>query len=317
MTDSNLNRAQTFLGSAIIFMGIMGLLGWVTGLRVLASLHPDFIPMAAGTSLSFLALGSVLLIDLPKQKKWKRKIVSFIVGTISIYGFLNFLEYVSDVHLTLTNIVFPTTERLRGFLVDRMSPVTGGLFFLSGLALEMRIWGNKGKGVTNVITGVGLLTLSIGFVATLGYLYGTPLLYGSKIIPLAATTSLCFLLLGAGFILMLGSENVFLKYIVGDSPRAQLLRGLIPTIVLAFLLDGFLDARVFSRLNLSGPLTSGLESIVFAVIVGALAVRISHTIFRNASVQKKLCARVKNVSAACSKMLRSASTALHPTDESC
>mgnify|MGYP001066767821 FL=1 len=43
-----------------ILIAIMGLLGYVPGLRLLGSIHPDYIPMAPSTAASFLILGAAL-----------------------------------------------------------------------------------------------------------------------------------------------------------------------------------------------------------------------------------------------------------------
>jgi len=60
-----------------------------------------------------------------------------------------------------------------------------------------------------------VLIAVIGYIATTGYLFGEPLLYGGNIIPLAATTAIAFLMLGSGLIAGAGRENIFVRPIVG------------------------------------------------------------------------------------------------------
>ncbi len=44
-------------GFAVVSMGILALAGWVTGLRLLAEIRADFIPMAPNTAIGFILLG--------------------------------------------------------------------------------------------------------------------------------------------------------------------------------------------------------------------------------------------------------------------
>ena len=49
-----------FLGGVAAALGALALTAWLTGWRVLASLHPRFIPMAPNTALAFITQGVVI-----------------------------------------------------------------------------------------------------------------------------------------------------------------------------------------------------------------------------------------------------------------
>src|SRR5205809_1147742 len=75
-----------------------------------------------------------------------------------------------------------------------------------------------------------LATISaiIGATVALGYGYGTPLLYGGGTIPVALPTGLSLLVLGIATVLTAGPDVWPLDRLVGDHPRARMLRAFLP-----------------------------------------------------------------------------------------
>jgi len=163
-----------------------------------------------------------------------------------------------------------------------MSPLAGILFFLSGMALQVKIFlGNRQK-VPNVISSVGLLNFAVGFIAIVGYLYGTPLLYGGTVIPLAALTAIGFFLLGCGLVSIAGTQNFFVRPFIGSLANARLLRVLLPLIVSAILIQGILDEFLVRVFNINEALITALLSLLFAAITAIVVVHLSQIIFRRA-----------------------------------
>src|SRR5205085_5824180 len=88
--------------------------------------------------------------------------------------------------------------------------------------------------------GSASVVVLIYLVVLLGYLYGTPLLYGGKIIPVALTTALAFLCLAAGVIAAAGPDYRPLRPFFASSARALLLRAFLPVTVAVVLANGLL-----------------------------------------------------------------------------
>jgi len=67
----------------------------------------------------------------------------------------------------------------------RMSPITASLFLQAGLSLSLLPFARTAR----LASGPAVAFTSTGLVVVLGYLYGTPLLYGGWIIPVALFTA--------------------------------------------------------------------------------------------------------------------------------
>ncbi len=114
----------------------------------------------------------------------------------------------------------------------------------------------------------------VGFTISLGYLYGTPFLYGGNIIPVALPTAITFILVGVGLLTASEPDASAVGVFMGPTVHSRLLRSFLPTIIALVLIDDiFLKMTMFSSSNpaLISALTSLLSIIVFGVIVSKIA----------------------------------------------
>lgn len=280
---SGLRQLTAFSGAAAFVLGAMGLAGWVTGVRALSSLRHDYIPMAPDTGVLFMALGAILLSGAyTRDRGWARSLAVAIASLASLYGAVESVETVFGVDLTLQRAIFPDPGRLGAIVLGRMSPVAGFLFFLSGLALLARLLGWARRAPREAASGLGAAVLVAGGVATTGYLFGTPLLYGGATIPLAATTSAAFLFIGLGLTAAAGKDTVFARELSGPSASARLLRAILPIIVLAILLDGLLGTWLADLIAVNRALLSAILTLASMALTVIVVIRVARSVFRRA-----------------------------------
>ena len=75
--------------------------------------------------------------------------------------------------------------------------MTAAAFLMAAAGALLLIYTNKGRQRLNDIASIIAISIVLfGFVVILGYLHGTPLLYGGDIIPVALPTAIAFELLG-------------------------------------------------------------------------------------------------------------------------
>jgi PAS domain S-box-containing protein len=266
-----------------LLIGLFGLLGWIPWSRVLTGIHPDYIPIAPVSSVAFLVFGLILLLLVRNQYHERSKvIISTIIAFISIYGLLEFIGYFADVNLTFDFVLFSAAEKLGPFDVKRMSPLTGILFFFSGVSLQLKVFSENRLKNLNLVGGYGLITLLAGFIAAIGYLFGTPLLYGGTMIPLTVTTAIGFLILGCGLVAIAGPKMFFIRPFVGSSASARMLQVLVPLVVIAILIEGYLNEVFAKAFDINQALLSAVLSLVFAIVTGVLVVQIARVVFRKA-----------------------------------
>ena len=289
--DSNSPKSDSFRNAASVCgivalsLGVLGLLAWISGLRVLSSIAPAYIPMASDTAVIFGALGLFLLLDARRVLSSPgRGFAALVASVASVYGLLKFVEYFVKIDLTFENFLFPIANSLGSYPLNRMSPITGALFLLSGIALVSILWGKGGAVTRNLAGGFGILVFIAGFVATTGYLFATPLLYGGDIIPLAPTTASAFLMLGIGLVAAAGPVNIFVRPFVGSSVRARMLRAFLPLTAAVVLLQGYLQEVMTEFFNVNHALLSAAFSLIFVTFTAVIVTQVARLISRTVDV---------------------------------
>lgn len=274
-------KGTALWGGVTFVLGAVGLAGWITGLRLLGSLQRDYIPMAPDTAVLFMVLGLALVAGACRAvRRIAGPFAIAFAGLVSAYIGLKFVESFSGRALTLEGRLFSVTDRLGAIPLGRMSPYAGLLFLMCGVALLIRLLGKDRPFPQNASGGLGAVILVAGAVATVGYLFGTPLLYGGATVPLAATTAAGFLSAGFGLILMAGPESFIMRRLSGPSVRARLLRGILPVIVLAILFQGLLGTRLAEAFAINKALLSAILTLAFIAVSAAIVTRSTGSILQ-------------------------------------
>ena len=257
-----------WFGSLILVTGLalLGLLGYLPGLRRLASVHPDYIPMAPSTAVCFLSLAISLAGS--NRKTWHpgAPVYRALALLVALFGLLELLDYFTVANLDLEATLVPTFIELHGDPVRRMSPSTGLGFFAAGLAaffvpgLQDRI---QHASAMDYFTGaLNLGVFGLGFVFSLAYFYQTPLLYDvPATIPMALTTALGFLLLAVA-LMAVRPEAFPLRSLTEDSTRGHLLRAILPLAVFAAVLGLIARFSPLHTLNLNPAVLSAAITIL-------------------------------------------------------
>jgi signal transduction histidine kinase len=262
-TEPSLRRVAMICGALVMLLGMFGLAGWYAGVGELARISWRYIPMAQSTAWSCVFLGSSLLLCGSRSLEGRGLALAVVVLT-TVFGFLNFLEYFIGVDLSWEEVWFPATEQFGRVVTNRMSPMTGAGMFTSGMALFL-VLGTRPP-LRNLSGGLGLLTAMLGLAGTAGYLFGTPLLYGGNVIPMAANTSFAFLVLGLGLTAAAGPECWPLRALVGSSVRARMLRTFVPLAGFMVLGQGWLY-QIMPRLGSNPALIAALLALGLAGVM--------------------------------------------------
>lgn len=186
-------------GGSLVLLGLVGLLGWLTGLRPLTSVLPQYAPIALYAAVFFVAAGCVFLWHANRA----RSSLSFSIAMaasalISLTGFLGVASYFTGVELTLESLIVPPGELVSGLPMGHISPVGGVLLAFFAPALWLGLHPGASARSRQFAAAAGLFIAFAGATMAIGYLLGTPLLYGGEIIPVAALAALGFVFLGSG-----------------------------------------------------------------------------------------------------------------------
>jgi len=244
------------------------LIGWAAGWSVFLVPSPSFIPMAPTTALAFLALSLALVARLvtPANSPLRTAgtVLAWVVAT-----------------LALINIAAPSLlDQLLGgdsgqfgrVRLGVMSPVTAAAII--PLALAVAATGSR----SHYIGALATIAAIVGATVALGYAYGTPLLYGGGTIPVALPTGLSLLILGVATVVAAGPEVWPMDRLVGDEPRARMLRAFLPATAGLIVLIGLLDARLGALFGGDRVLIAAWFGVIGVALVALLVSRLSRHI---------------------------------------
>jgi PAS domain S-box-containing protein len=195
---------------------------------------------------------------------------------VAAFGLVSFIKLFVGMELNFENLLFPTAEKFGEVLTNRISPLSGLTLFLAGTNLLI-ILRRKGQAISRHLAGfLGCSVTIIGAIGIVGYIFGTPLLYGGVVVPMALTTALAFLLLGVGLVAGTGPGALPLRMLVGLSTQARLLRAFLPMAVAVVMIQGLLH-RFIPALFHNYALGAAVLALIFSLIIGALVVVVGRT----------------------------------------
>src|SRR6266545_2467223 len=244
------------------------LIGWAARWSLFLTPPPSFIPMAPTTALAFLALSLALiarmLAPVGSPLRSVGTVLSWIVATLAVVNIA--LPSVLD------QIVGGAAGQFGRVRLGVMSPVTAAAII--PLALAIAATGPR----PHYAGALATIAAIVGATVALGYAYGTPLLYGGGTIPVALPTGLSLLVLGIATVVAAGPNVWPLERLVGDQPRARMLRAFLPATAGLVVLIGLLDSRLGAVFGGDRVLIAAWFAVLGAALVALLVSRLSRHI---------------------------------------
>jgi serine phosphatase RsbU (regulator of sigma subunit) len=236
--------------------------GLDSGLSILASVRAKYIPMAPSTALCFSLIGIGLIQQLTRPAlRWLACLLSVIVFA---FACAKLAEFIGGINFGIDAWFVRHPGQFAAVPTGRMSPITAATFIFTAAGLlaltqaRVRKWAGAFGAVATVVA----------IVVVIGYCYGTPLLYGGTVIPVALSTACAFLLCGIAIITAAGVGQWPLRMFYGDSTRALLLRTFVPLIVAAALINGYINTALLQRWEVNPALIAALCALAFAALIG-------------------------------------------------
>jgi len=258
--------------SLTVLFAFLTFIGWISGLSLLASVRARYIPMAPSTALCFSLLGTGLLLKLWRSQL--EAIARWLALIVLLFALAKLAEFLSSRNFGIDAWFVRNPEMFGAVPTGRMSPLTAVNFVFSALGLFCL----TNKGLNRFAGGLGTLTTLISGVILVGYWYGTPLLYGGTIIPVALSTAWGFCLCGLAIVASAGRAVWPLQVFLGGSTRAVLLRAFVPVIVAAALVNGWIAATALKYFHANRAVGSALGALAFAALITAIVSQISRVV---------------------------------------
>ena len=200
-------RAALLCGAATASIGALALVGWMTGLRELATVSNNWIPMAPNTAAAFVALGTALALV---QHGGRRNIViaKLLSAAVALIVLARLSESVTNAEMGVDRWIFSVPTEFLGLIpVGKMAFVTALNFLCVGVALLLIAFGRWRL----VAEALAVVVAFVGVIFFLGYIYQAPLLYRGSVIPMAITTATAFCFLGAGTLISVAGRDLAVR----------------------------------------------------------------------------------------------------------
>ena len=188
-------------------LGFVALAGWFLKIPAITSFGSNYIPMAPDTALLFTLFGLILFLYtlLPYNYLVLRSGKIFAIISLIVSISLFYLSYTGN-HPKIEHLGLSFAGEFSDAPVGHMSPLTALCFGLSALFLLVFLSqsSKRSKRVTLFAFLLACVTMSVSFSLMIAYLFGSPVMYGGRFIPPALPTSLAFLILTFGFVVISG-----------------------------------------------------------------------------------------------------------------
>jgi len=199
------SRVSQACGAIVIFISVAALVGWLTGSVILKGFRAAYIPMAPNTTVVFVLSGLCLIVTGSRAHRFSR-LARVAIAVAAVLTVARMSEYLTSLELRVDHWIFHfPTDSIGLAPVGKMAFLTALTFLLLSTSLFLFTWSKRwAQGIGH---GLSIVVASIGAAFCLGYLYGAPLMYGSRTIPMALNTAVCFLVAGSGLVIKGSGKN--------------------------------------------------------------------------------------------------------------
>lgn len=198
-------RVSQACGVVVILISLAALVGWLRDWTFLKGIRAAYIPMAPNTALVFALIGLTLIVIGSRSQRFTRSI-RVAIGVAALLVVVRMSEYLTSIEFRVDHWIFSFPSDSIGLApVGKMAFLTALAFVLLTTSLFLFTWQKRwAQGLGH---GLSVVVAFMGATFCLGYLYGAPLLYGGRSIPMALNTAICFLVAGSALVIKGSCRN--------------------------------------------------------------------------------------------------------------
>lgn len=270
-------KATILFGAGATGIGLLGLMGLAFNIPVFRSFFPGYQTMAFSTAVLCILFGTILASQAIRLFQGKPRVfVQLIVAAIAVIEALEFPLNVMGNHFIIETLMVRIGNAIAGQPTSPISPGTLVLVILSAIGFFILLGtsdsSERQHRVQDAISITGLAIALVSLTFLISYIYGAPFLYGTPLIPIAAPTALALTCIGIGLTSAAGPGAFPLRYFIGPSTVARLLRTFLPLTLAIILFENFLDVTLPFFSNASTALQFSITIIVFSFITGYVVI---------------------------------------------
>ena len=244
---NSLTRNARGAGGAAIVVGLLVLVGWALDIDLLKSVLEGKIAMKPNTAICFVLMGAALLllglVQTPQSlvSTWRRRAAFVCAAVVALIGLASLFEMLSGVDLGIDRLLF-RNSLLAEVDPGRMAATSALSFMLLGVTFLLLDAKQKIARVT--VDFSAMVTLFLGAIALLGYLYQVEWLYRLvPFTPMALHTAFLFVLLALG-VLLARPERGVMRVLTSEHGGGVMARRILVVAILLPVALGWLLVRI-------------------------------------------------------------------------
>ena len=270
------------IASGLLAVGVSlaGVLAARAGIAIIGGAVPGNRTIALSAALIWIILGTILAQRAAKPfGRMGGLAVQAILVLIAVFGAGEFLVSISGSRFFIETFFVNAGVTVIGPSSAPISPIAAGLAVPAALALALLIQADKiprrRSGLKNITSLLGLVVSFVSITFVMSYAYGNPLLYGTQLIPIAFMSALAAFFTAVSLVAAAGPGAVPVRYLIGTSTRARLLRVFVPLVAVIILAENFIFVLLSAWFSVRDAVLLSSILIVFLFATGLIVVRVS------------------------------------------
>jgi PAS domain S-box-containing protein len=271
-------RLTSMFGTLAVAASLVGLLTAALGISLTGPINNKMIAFSA--ALIWIFLGGMLAYQSVRPLKWLTGLfLQMFLLIIAAGAALEFFFSVQGSHFVLETLVVRAGTVVLGPSSSPISPVAAALAVMASLAAALLIhgstWVEKPLWGRHAISILGGAITLVSFTFVLSYAYGNPLLYGTSYIPIAFLSALSAFFIGLTLTAGAGPRAFPVRYMIGESTRASLLREFVPLVAVIALVENIVFVSLSSWFDVRDAVLLSAILVLFIVVTAGVVSRVS------------------------------------------
>jgi signal transduction histidine kinase len=265
--NESFRQLAILFGAGAALSGILGIVGLYFGITLFSS----YKTMAFSAAIIWIFFGSIIALNAERPLEGTaRNCVALMIAAIAVMAAIEFSLSILGQHFIFETFFIWLGNALIGYPTTPISPVSVGLIIPTAIALFLLLFIRSSTGrikqSLDMIGLIGLFVSIISFTFLLSYAYGAPFLYNTTILPMAFMSALGGLFIGFGLMLSTGSDAFPLRYFIGSSVNARLLRTFLPLTLAIIITESYLNDILRLNYNNNSAFWVSVSLVLFSFI---------------------------------------------------
>jgi len=275
--DEFLKETTRVAGILVILVCLAGSLGNISGIILISSVCAGCKTLAFSAALIWIFFGAVLVhLSVRPLKPLSCIAVRTVLVLLLCLQIMEIISLLAGKQFIVESLSVMAGSVIFGPRSTPISPIASILIIIAACGLffcaDPAFLSPHRRDSQQFAAFCGILVALVGYTFTMSYLFGTPLLFPSSGVPIAALSAFSAFVIGLGLIAAAGPAVFPVNHFTGNSIRSRLMRTFVSLTVVITISESVILLFLSSWLSISNEILVSASLVVFilatAIIVG-------------------------------------------------